>query len=96
MAIALSVIHLAVFVFYLALILRIAFDMIRSYAPVYRPSGLALVAFESVYTITDWAVKPLRALLPPVRLGAVALDLSILIAFIASMLVMNLLAPFVI
>src|SRR5699024_10152858 len=42
------------------------------------PSGLVLVLFEVVYTLTNPPVKGLRRLIPPIRLGAVALQLSLM------------------
>jgi YggT family protein len=37
-----------------------------------------LVALEGVYSATDPPVKALRKVLPPLRLGGVAIDLSFL------------------
>jgi YggT family protein len=36
------------------------------------------VVLEAVYTVTDPPVKALRKVLPPLRLGGVAIDLSFL------------------
>lgn len=37
---------------------------------------------EIVHRATDWAMEPLRRILPPVRLGSVALDLSPIVLII--------------
>jgi YggT family protein len=42
-----------------------------------------LVILEGVYTVTDPPVKALRKIIPPLRLGGVALDLS----FVALLLI---------
>jgi YggT family protein len=42
------------------------------------PKGPVLVVLEGVYTTTDPPVRALRKVLPPLRLGGVALDLSFL------------------
>jgi YggT family protein len=45
-------------------------------------SGLLRRAVELVYDVTEPVLRPLRGLLPPIRLGAVALDLSPIIVFV--------------
>lgn len=90
-----SALYLVLFFFQLALILRIGLEMIRAYSPRFRPSGVVLIACEAVYTVTDPPVKALRALIPPLRLGAVALDLSVIVLFFVTSLLMTLVAPFV-
>jgi len=42
-----------------------------------------LVLFEAIFTVTDPPVNALRRVIPPVRIGAVALDVAVLILFIA-------------
>ena len=43
---------------------------------------------EVVYSITDPPIKALRRVIPPLRLGSVALDLSFLIVLIAAYLLL--------
>ena len=43
-----------------------------------------LVLLEVVYSITDPPIKALRRVIPPLRLGSVALDLSFLIVMITA------------
>ncbi len=54
-----------------------------------------LVVLEGVYTTTDPPIKALRKVLPPLRLGGVAIDLSflavLLICYILKSLNANLL-----
>lgn len=95
MGILASVLYLALYFFQLALIVRIGMEMIRAYSPRFRPSGVVLIAFEAVYTVTDPPVKALRSLIPPLRLGAVALDLSVIVLFFVTSLLMSIFAPFV-
>lgn len=52
------------------------------------PDGLRPVA-EFVYSVTDPIVKAARPLIPPVRIGAASLDLSILLVFLALYLLTN-------
>lgn len=44
--------------------------------------GLFMTIQQAVFTATEWAMGPLRRVIPPVRLGAAALDLSPLILLI--------------
>ena len=42
------------------------------------------MVLEGVYSITDPPIKALRRVIPPLRIGSVALDLSFLIVMIAA------------
>ncbi|MEO8329354.1 MAG: YggT family protein [Candidatus Nanopelagicales bacterium] len=83
MDIVFQIILVALFIFQIVLIARVVLELVQMFARDYRPSGVALLMFEAVYTVTDPPVRALRRLIPPVRLGNVSLDLSILILFIA-------------
>lgn len=77
-----GVLYLAVLIYLILLISRLVLEWIQSYAREYRPSGIVLVLFEVVYTLTDPPVNGLRRLIPPLRLGGVSLDLSLMILLI--------------
>jgi len=82
MAIVFEVILLVLWLFLLTLIARVVIDLLRVFARDFRPSGLVLVLFEAVFTVTDPPLRALRRFIPPVRIGAVAFDLAILVLFI--------------
>jgi YggT family protein len=42
-----------------------------------------LVLFEVVYTLTDPPLRALRRVIPPLRIGQVAIDLGFLVLFLA-------------
>jgi len=88
-----TVLYLVVFLFLIALIVRIAFDWIQFFSRDWRPRGPVLVFAEGAYTATDPAVRTLRRLIPPLRLGAVQFDLAILILFLLTGFLLQLLAP---
>ncbi len=44
--------------------------------------GLFMTVQRATFAATEWAMAPLRRVIPPVRLGAAALDLSPLILLI--------------
>jgi YggT family protein len=55
----------------------------RQFARAWRPAGVAAVGVELVYLATDPPLRVLRKLIPPVHLGSVSLDLSIIILLLA-------------
>lgn len=67
------------YLFWICLIGRVIIEFIRSFARDWQPKGVLVVVLEALFTITDPPVKLLRRLIPPVRLGQVRLDLSIML-----------------
>ena len=67
------------FIFWLLLIGRIIVEFIRTFAREWKPSGFVVVVLEAIFTVTDPPVKLLRRLIPPLNLGGVRLDLSIMV-----------------
>ena len=78
-----QLIELILGTFIVLLIVRLVVDWIQMFARSWVPKGPMLVVLEGVYTITDPPVKALRKVIPPLRLGGVAIDLS----FIAVLLI---------
>lgn len=73
---------LVLLVFYLIVIARLIAETTRSFAHSWRPAGLTAVGLEVVYTITDPPIKLLRRLIPPLRVGGVSIDVSIIVLFV--------------
>jgi YggT family protein len=67
----------------LILIARIVLDWVQMLARSWRPSGIVLVLCELIYSVTDPPLRAVRRVLPPLRLGMIALDLSPLVLFVA-------------
>jgi len=65
------------------LIARFVLDWVQMLARHWRPRGLVLVFCEGLYSITDPPLRAVRRVIPPLRLGAVMLDLSPMILLIA-------------
>jgi len=86
-----GVLYLALLIYLLLLLARLVLEWIRSLAREFRPSGLVLVLFEVVYTLTDPPVKQLRRLIPPLRIGMVALDLSLMIPLVVGWILLRIL-----
>ena len=63
-------------VFFFALVARLFVDLALSVNPSWRPSGFLLPVIEIVMTITDPALKLVRRVIKPIRMGAIQLDLG--------------------
>ena len=71
--------------FFLAMLwVRFVVDWVQVFARSWSPGGPVLVLLEVVYSVTDPPIKALRRVIPPLRLGGVALDLSFIIVIITA------------
>jgi len=86
-----EVLGFVVFLYFLVLLGRVVFDWIRIFARDWRPRGTALLVAEPIYTLTEPPLRALRKVIPPLRLGAVNLDLSFMVLFFVVYLLMILL-----
>ena len=75
-------------IFFICLIGRLILDWVQALSREWRPRGAVLVGAEGVYTVTDPPLKLLRRVLPPLRLGAVQLDLAFLVLAILCTILM--------
>ena len=91
MSIVLYVLIAALQLFIFVLIARVVLEMVQSFSRTWRPTGFVLVLAEIVYTITDPPLRFLRKFIKPVRLGSIALDLSVLVLFFIVWILMTLL-----
>ncbi len=71
------------YLYILVVLARFVVEATRQFARSWRPVGVAAVGIELVYIATDPPVKLLRRLIPPLRIGAVSLDLSVMILLLA-------------
>ena len=78
-----QIIELVLGTFIVLLFVRLVVDWIQVFARSWTPKGPVLVVLEGVYTATDPPIRALRKVIPPLRLGGVAIDLS----FIAVLLI---------
>lgn len=70
-------------IFLFALLGRLILDYVRIFARNWRPSGISLYFVEAVYSITEKPMSFVRRFIPPLRIGAVSLDLSFIVLFFA-------------
>lgn len=77
-----SIIGLVLWACILILIARFILDWVQVLARSWHPRGIVLVFAEIIYSATDPPLRVVRRAIPPMRLGAVALDLSPMILLI--------------
>ena len=78
-----SVLLQILWLFKIALFLRIIIDYVRMFARSWRPNSFLLAVFEIIYSITDRPMRFVQRFVPPLRIGGVALDLSFIVLLIA-------------
>ncbi|MDX6276899.1 MAG: YggT family protein [Nocardioidaceae bacterium] len=77
--------HIILFVLWIAIVLlisRFVLDWVQMLARHWRPTGFVAVLCEGIYSVTDPPLRAVRGVIPPLRLGAVLLDLSPMILLI--------------
>jgi YggT family protein len=79
-----SIIYVLLFTFIALLWIRFIVDWVQVFARSWSPHGVLLVILEVVYSVTDPPIKALRRVIPPLRIGNFALDLSFLIVLVAA------------
>jgi YggT family protein len=76
--------------FFIALLwIRFIVDWVQVFARSWSPRGVLLVLLEVVYSITDPPIKALRRVIPPLRIGSIALDLSFLIVLVGAYILLR-------
>jgi len=71
------------FAFQIALLARIVLEYLRMFARSWTPRGPLLVLAEGVFRVTEPPLRFVRRFVPPLRLGAVSLDLAFIVLFFA-------------
>jgi YggT family protein len=76
--------------FFLVLWGRFIIDLVRGVNRAWRPQGFLLVLVELVYTLTDPPVRFFRRLVPPLRVGPIALDFGFTLTMLCCIVGMSL------
>ncbi len=76
-------------IFIALLWVRFVVGWVQVFARSWTPRGPLLVVLEGVYSVTDPPILALRRVIPPLRLGSIALDLSFFIVIVAAYLMLN-------
>ncbi|QYH36284.1 YggT family protein [Salinibacterium sp. M195] len=92
--IVIAVLLIAVNIFIFAMWARFILDLVVVFARGWRPSGIGLVLSEFVFTITDPPIKAVRKVVPTIRIGNGALDLSWMLVMLACIILTSILRGF--
>lgn len=92
MQFVLHLLGLLLWLYLLCLASRMVLQWVQVFARDWRPKSVMLVFAEVIYTLTDPPLKLVRRLLPPLRIGAVALDMGFMLVFLIVMLTSTLLS----
>jgi len=88
---------IAVYVLYVflgLLLVRLIMDYVMMFARSFRPSGVLAAGLEVAYSVTDPPLRALRRVLPPLRLGSVAVDLAFMVLFFAAVILLYIVSPY--
>ncbi|GAB2504192.1 YGGT family protein [Corynebacterium atrinae] len=81
-----TILYLLLRLYSLVLVARIVIEMIRSFSREFQPPQWFYYVAEPIFVVTDPPVKALRRIIPPLRLGGVALDMSVIVLFFVLMI----------
>lgn len=68
--------------YFVILLARFVIDLVQMLSRSWEPKGFVLLLCEAIFTLTDPPLKFLRKLIPPIKIGGIALDLSFLVLII--------------
>ncbi|MFH5822589.1 YggT family protein [Georgenia sp. AZ-5] len=82
MSLILGIVDWILLLYVYVLIGRLVIDWIQVFARSWRPTGVVLVLANFLYGLTDPPLRYLRRLIPPLRIGPVAIDLAFMVLFL--------------
>ena len=83
LAVVWNILYTLLLIYFFVMWARFVLDLVRTFNRSWRPRGFWLVVVEAVYSVTDPPVRFFRRLVPPIRIGQVALDLGWSLAMLA-------------
>ncbi len=89
MAVVGEVIWFVLWVAIVLLLARFVLDWVQLLARSWRPKGFVAALCEALYSVTDPPLRAVRGVIPPIRLGGAALDLSPMILLIGIYILMQ-------
>ncbi|MCY7412457.1 MAG: YggT family protein [Salinibacterium sp.] len=90
-----TIFYLVLNLFIIMMWARLVLDLARTFARQWRPRGVLLILAEIVFTVTDPPVKLVRRIVPPLRVGGIALDFAWSIVLLACLLLVSIIAGFI-
>ena len=79
-------VYAALSIFILIMWVRLIFDFVINFNRGWRPKGFALVIAEIAFTVTDPPIKAVRRVIPPLRIGGIALDFGWTLVMLAAII----------
>jgi YggT family protein len=76
-----ALLGLVLLIFELILVVRVVVDWVGVFAP--GGSGGVVAVRRWTHAVTEPVIAPVRRVLPPLRLGAVSIDLAFTVVFLA-------------
>ncbi|MDQ1137244.1 YggT family protein [Microbacterium sp. SORGH_AS 1204] len=84
-----SILSTILFIYIVILLARLVLEYIPMFNREWRPRGVTLVLAEIVYTVTDPPIKLIRRVIPPLRIGGIAIDFGFAIVMFACFLLLS-------
>lgn len=88
-SVVLSILYTLLLLYFFVMWGRFILDLVRTFNRSWRPRGASLVIVEAVYSVTDPLVRFFRRLVPPIRIGQIALDLGWSLAMLVIIVAMT-------
>ncbi|KAB7741061.1 YggT family protein [Nostocoides sp. F2B08] len=88
-----GLIALLLYLYLLVLFARLILSWVQVFSREWRPKGPVLVLAEGVYSATDPPLRALRKVLPPLRIGGVALDLGFFVLVLVIYILLAVVSP---
>ena len=90
-----AILNILLLLYLLPLLVRVILEWIPVFNRSWRPRGAGLIAAEIVYTITDPPIRMFRRLIPPLRIGPVALDMGLTLTMIVVLILISITRSFI-
>lgn len=84
-----SLLSVILFIYIVILLARLVLEYIPMFNREWRPRGATLVIAEIVYTVTDPPIKLIRRVIPPLRIGGIAIDFGFAIVMFVCFLLLS-------
>lgn len=88
-SVILQVLYIMLHLFVLVLITRFVMIYVMQYGRRWQPGRGAAATLELLWSVTDPPLKALRRMIPPLRIGTVAVDLSSIVLLVILFVLMN-------
>jgi YggT family protein len=88
-SIILQITYIVLYIYVLVLIARFLMSYVRQFSRRWQPMRLGAATLELLWTVTDPPLKALGRVIPPLRIGTVAVDLSSLVLLVILIVLMN-------